>query len=53
MTGNFVVGRLEYAAVITAHVIAFVIRLGEDQITIRNRQRSFQHEYDNNIPKVR
>ena len=53
MTGNFAIGRLEYAAVITAHVIAFVIRLGEDQISIRNRQHSMRHEYNNYIAKVR
>lgn len=53
VTGNFAIGRLEYAAVITAHVIAFVIRLGEDQISIRNRQHSMRHEYNNYIAKVR
>lgn len=53
VTGNFAVGRLEYVAVITAFAIAFVIRLGEDQITIRNRQHSFPHGDDRYITKVR
>lgn len=40
VTGNFAVGRLEYAGMITAHMIALAIRLIEDQIKIRSR-RSF------------
>ena len=38
MTGNFAVGRLEYAAVITAHIIAFAIRCIEDTIHIRSKK---------------
>lgn len=38
VTGNFAVGRLEYAAVITAHIIAFAIRCIEDTIHIRSKK---------------
>jgi hypothetical protein len=38
VTGNFAVGRLEYAGMITAHIISFMIRLIEDTLRIRKRK---------------
>lgn len=38
VTGNFAVGRLEYAGLITAHIISFSIRCIEDTLYIRSRR---------------
>lgn len=38
VTGNFAVGRLEYVGMITAHIIALIIRLFEDTISIREKK---------------
>lgn len=38
VTGNFAVGRLEYAGLITAHIISFFIRCVEDTLYIRSRR---------------
>ena len=45
VTGNFAVGRLEYAGLITAHVISFAIRCAEDTVHIRSRRLSIPHEF--------
>ena len=41
VTGIFAVGRLEYAAMITAHVIFFIIRFAEDFLRLRSRPTRF------------
>lgn len=38
VTGNFAVGRLEYAGLITAHIVAFAIRCVEDTLRIRSKE---------------
>lgn len=38
VTGNFAVGRLEYVGMITAHIIALIIRIIEDQIKIKSKR---------------
>lgn len=43
VTGNFAVGRLEYAGLITAHIIALIIRLIEEQLRIRTRRNSLPY----------
>jgi len=49
VTGNFAVGRLEYAGMITAHIIALLIRVIEDQLRIRSRKYSLLCTYKENI----
>lgn len=47
VTGLFAVGRLEYAAMITAHIIFFVIRLAEDILRQQGRRNIPRYVYSN------
>lgn len=47
VTGLFAVGRLEYAAMITAHIIFFVIRLAEDVLRQQGRRNMPRYVYSN------
>ncbi|WP_159442031.1 oligosaccharide repeat unit polymerase [Clostridium sp. Marseille-P2415] len=53
VTGNFAVGRLEYAGMITAHIIALLIRLIEDQLRIRSRKYSLLYTHKENVYEKR